>query len=596
MKIRSVPIESFFDQEELTELWPAKISSNHALRMQVGLRKELIKCLDNASKILPSLNTPLSCIIEKRTILEDIAIRIYDDLTLLLQDHANRRLILYLPLELLPDRKKHSFRKELSRALDRFEQSYMEAWKDMLFIEDIRANFIDGNNAIEYYYNMPRVVKAAHLIPKFIENGLIDMDDAIALTDHDDSQVLRDSIIDAFCALGSEDDTGRTYKENQRSLNEIMENLVKINNQIENDDYEGFSKEEIRNIKKSKKKDVIESSGEYISRIIIGKKILPKEMIRFASENLLFNQVLIEGIMIAIMKSGKINGFDVYEKYYNYLLSLWMNDKGHLRETLSKAYRHLCSLSVIDEERLAELGITIPALGGPFSKNLQHLTHEVTSIEKAIDIINSNKLISRFLYPVIMLFGSQFKGYGSDDSGIEIGIMIKPGISFGNRHIIEAIVKHILPTNQTNYKVTEFWLEKNSGLLQINDIHNNGISLGQSYWAHVLFGSVWIGEKETIKYLFEKLLTDYLCNEKKMLHGLSARSLCLEELERDTLQNGLMNGGYEKFFPRSSPKLHDRIDGKSIFWDSGYRYLAMKLFISRVFLPIIRPETTVKKS
>jgi hypothetical protein len=61
-------------------------------------------------------------------------------------------------------------------------------------------------------------------------------------------------------------------------------------------------------------------------------------------------------------------------------------------------------------------------------------------------------------------------------------------------------------------------------------------------------------------------------------------------MERDTLQYRLMHKGYERFFPAyggmKTPH-GDRIDGESIFWDSGYRDAAIKLFANRVFLPKI---------
>jgi hypothetical protein len=60
-------------------------------------------------------------------------------------------------------------------------------------------------------------------------------------------------------------------------------------------------------------------------------------------------------------------------------------------------------------------------------------------------------------------------------------------------------------------------------------------------------------------------------------------------MERDTLLYRLMHKGYEQFFPRfgGDEDYANRVDGESMFWDSGYRWLATRLFVNRVFLPII---------
>ncbi len=122
----------------------------------------------------------------------------------------------------------------------------------------------------------------------------------------------------------------------------------------------------------------------------------------------------------------------------------------------------------------------------------------------------------------------------------------------------------------------------------MRDLAEPDMALGERSWTHVLFGGVWEGNKEAIDELREKLLVPYFSNTKTIIHGREARGLYLEELERDTLQYRLMHKGYERFYPPrggiDAPHA-DRIDGKSVFWDSGYRAMAIKLFASRVFLP-----------
>jgi hypothetical protein len=86
------------------------------------------------------------------------------------------------------------------------------------------------------------------------------------------------------------------------------------------------------------------------------------------------------------------------------------------------------------------------------------------------------------------------------------------------------------------------------------------------------------------------VLVGYMFETDEQIRGHSARSAYLEEIERDMLQYRLMHKGYERHYPPyggiNTPHA-DLIDGKSTFWDSGYRQTAIRLFASQVFLPKI---------
>src|SRR6185295_13438322 len=113
-------------------------------------------------------------------------------------------------------------------------------------------------------------------------------------------------------------------------------------------------------------------------------------------------------------------------------------------------------------------------------------------------------------------------------------------------------------------------------------------AMGDSTLTHVLFEGAWGGNKNTIRELYEKLLVDYLYSKGKTVLQHDARTFWLKEIERDTLQYRLMHKGYARFFPKQGGIDTDHssgIDSNSAFWDSGYRRLASKLFIDKVFLP-----------
>ena len=84
------------------------------------------------------------------------------------------------------------------------------------------------------------------------------------------------------------------------------------------------------------------------------------------------------------------------------------------------------------------------------------------------------------------------------------------------------------------------------------------------------------------------LLPNYLSTVDK-----NKRINWLRQLELEALQYRLMHKGYSRFYPLNAMAETTKtqnsflIDSESAFWDSGYRRLATKLFISRVFLPAI---------
>ena len=81
-----------------------------------------------------------------------------------------------------------------------------------------------------------------------------------------------------------------------------------------------------------------------------------------------------------------------------------------------------------------------------------------------------------------------------------------------------------------------------------------------------------------------------MCIRDSYLHiseNKNFRRQALESIEKDALQYRLMHKGYERFCAPcggSALKKQTSLDGNSPFWDSGYRAMATKLFVERVFL------------
>lgn len=630
MQASFIAIESFFDPACAAEIWPESIANSDVFTQQIEQRKELNKRLNDILNSLPRPDMPLEIAIYLGYVIEKQIIEIYTSLSVLLEsDRDHRRLVLYLPFEFLPRKTWHPIGEELRQASGRFRHAYMEAWESLLSVHDVRANFVDGDvlEVQQRTGDLPRVVKAAHLIPNLVESGLMEVKDALFLMEENDDQILRDSIADTLPVLA---DLGlldeRELKFMEKSKDRLINNMARIiaSNMAEkkrqirtvsrilalqsvhetlNEEFSRIDDENIGDVtekraawlRQKKKQEIMENSSKAMSRAISTGALTNETVAVFLSskKSIASQQTLIDGIRKAIediARSDLGKAQALYEQYMEILLKLWRSNDSDINKTLLKTFRRLRQLGIANNKQLIQLGVSTPNLAGPFSENLK-LVEEVYDIRKMIAAIELNPELSRIIYPVILIFGSRLNGYGEQGADIDLSVLVRPGTSFNNR----ARLKELLKTTFLHEKVrtdeiVEFWLEEKEGRLKVCDFSEPDVSLGQSYWAHILFGAAWEGKKDVIRELCEKLLVPYMHYTGEVLEGRDARSLYLEEIERSTLQYRLMHKGYECFFPQYGG-IHtphsDEIDGKSMFWDSGYRQLATKLFVSRVFLPKI---------
>lgn len=630
MSLDAPAIESFLDPARATEIWPANIATNETFLEQTKKRKELNKRLTDIIDSLPQPDMSLGAAINQEHITEDQLIKLYTSLSSLLEsDQDYKRLILYLPFEFLPKTSWYPSGEKLQQATERFREAYLEAWRSLLSIYDVRANFVDGDVLEEEHRDgdHPRVVKAAHLVPKLVEQGLLQVKDVIIMMEESDDQILKDSIADTLPVLA---DLGLITKKEmdlmEKSKDQLVNNMSRIIasnmqtkepqpetalenvaiasvqekiykefSQIDSAEYGDITKKRKIWLKQKKKQEVIGALSKDISTVIVENKLTDEAAESFLTleANTTSQQALTEGIRKAIESVAAADpekASVLYARYKNILLTLWEKKDPAIRESLAKTFRRLHRLNIVDNKQLAEFNIVMPKLAGPYSENLKNMRQEMPDIQNMSALIESNPELSKFLYPVIMLYGSHLKGYGEPGADIDLGVFVKPGTSLDNRKKLQDLLKKNFTHEKIQGEIVEFWLEKKDNQLSVRNFKDSDVLLGESYWTHILFGAAWEGNKNVIRELREKLLSSYLYDSGKMIDGRDARSLYLEELERDTLQYRLMHKGYERFYPSYSG-IHtphsDEIDGDSMFWDSGYRQLATKLFVSRVFLPKI---------
>lgn len=202
-------------------------------------------------------------------------------------------------------------------------------------------------------------------------------------------------------------------------------------------------------------------------------------------------------------------------------------------------------------------------------------------INDLVDTIRDDSLLSKYVLPLLILTGSRSKGYSTSDSDTDIAVFIKPGVNFGLRaHIQRLLEDHLFKPFKIKGGVLEFWLTEDSDIFRIKNFKDPDKHLGDSFATQVLFAGIWGGDETSIR----RILTPYLqCSDS------NKRQIWLEEIERGVLQYRLMHRGYHSLYPEKWTDLQpeEMMDKKGAFWDAGYRRLATKLFLKKVFLPHI---------
>ncbi len=622
----SSAIESLIDPDFATQVWPEYVTENKVFREQMEERIKLSERLEVVQSHIRRPDTSLEDTIVLQHITEEQAADFYESLTHLLENNPEySRIILYIPFEFLPNVDWKPNTERLKRQVELFRQTYLSLWQKLLFIHDVRANFVDGD-VLETEMrdgDLPRVVKAAHLIPFLVKKGWIKPGDVISMIETSEDETLRQSIADSLPVLSdlgfldekvlsrmaeSKDTLVRSMAKiisfQGSKVNEIEAKVINIATlqmdldrkfaQIDADDL-GRDTEKRKNwIRKVNKQKAIEAAGDEVC-LSIQHGLLTDEAVHqlaIPEAHLPGQLALIDGIRKAIeliAKSDLDQARSLYnERFKDVLLDLWPIRNAAIQNYLRKLFFRIYNLNIADEETLVSLGISLPKLGGPFSDNLKLMHEEMSEIQTMALSIESHPELIQYVYPVVLTFGSRLKGYGTLDADIDVGVFVRPTVPAELRERVQTLLREIFVHDKIRGDVVEFWLEETENGLSVRNFETHDVSLGERSWTHILFGAAWEGNNNDIQELYDKLLSPYFFETKEQIYGRDARGLYIEEMERDTLQYRLMHKGYAQFFPSYGgiQSLHsDQIDGQSMFWDSGYRQLATKLFVERVFLP-----------
>lgn len=628
--------ESLLYPGQKDSLWSNEINNNKELIEQAKLRQNLSNHFDSLSSVPYTME--IKEILEKKLLSTEKATDMYNDLSTLIEsDPYNNRLVLYFPFELLPQKDTGVENKELSQSINNFANIYIEKWKELLYVNDFRASFVDGDLPEPEIRNEPheKVNKAAHLIPIIVKKNLITFSDVIKIMEDSDDKVLKNSIADTLPVLNdmgliSENDFNLILnsketlvrnmypiiKANEGNTNNVEADkniydknwLNGINNEIEKDlnlseekqeKFSNFTKERIAWIKQENLKKLINKYSNGLFKGIENDSLSLKDIQEWimVNEAAIPKQIAIDSIHKYIENKATISikgAQESLEKFESILQNLQNESIPEVEDLLISTWSRFASIGIIDDKYIDKNNIKIQRIDTPFfSNNKKETVEEINYISKITESIENNTELSKYVYPISIVYGSKIKGYGTKNSDTDIALFIKPNVSNNEKTNIRKLLNKTFTEKSIDGKALEFWLKNEGGELKIQDIENSDERQASSATISVLLEGVWCGKKEAIKELYEKLLPGFLYSQDKKIGNVDARKIWMKELERDTLQYRLLHKGYARLNIEQGgikTKNTKDIDGDSMFWDSGYRRLATKLFITKVFLPILKAD------
>ncbi|MCR4312284.1 MAG: nucleotidyltransferase domain-containing protein [Candidatus Uhrbacteria bacterium] len=607
-------VELLLKADSLANVWPPEVAQNPEFVRQVGERNVLKERLNVVLEALPRPDVSLEVAVSLGLLTESQVSDVYASLGELLKDGSEyQRIALYLPFEFLPTTGHEDFRK-----------NYMAAWNRLLNVHDVRANFVDGDvlEVEKREGDLPRVVKAAHLIPQLIEKGWLDIYRVIGLLRNSNDEILQQSISDTIpvlvdkqlidkTALGrlaklgiaSVDaklaeaktskpervqPTGLSYTAIEQQLRERFAEIDAVKT-----GYDGMTQKRVAWLKGEKKRKAIQTIANMIRTQVVASSLddASRTMIAAPEADVPMQQAFVEGVRDAIeviAKTDEATARARYHDVHDVLIELWKRNVPAVRDVLAKCFLRLNGLHIVSDDETNTLGIGKPALSGPFSQNLERMHDDMRDMKALVGRMEKDPILATSVYSAMLVFGSRLKGYGAVNADIDVAVFVKPGVDAAMKDELREHLRIALQHDDVRDDAVEFWLKEDDGKLRIDDPASHDPHIGESHFTHILFGAAWEGDAKAIRELRAKLLAPYFADDGKELFGRSARRLYIEEMERDVLQYRLMHKGYERFmssFGGVTTPHASSVDGASAFWDSGYRQTATKLFVSNVFLP-----------
>lgn len=599
------PIDALLKVDGRDSYLPYEIIENEERVKQAQLRLQILD-------IMQSVPTATDTEAQPGTLPDEL----YTSLTELLNsDNQNNRIVLYLPFEWIPNINQPDNVSENNQLqTEAFIYAYKSAWLSLLSSSEFRADYADGDIPEPEFRNekLPKVVKAAHLIPELLERGVLTMDEVITLFEEADNATLQNSLADGLYVARERnlitDDQLTKMKSSQTTFVSNTARLIEIEvKQLTEtpaektglpsiiSTYEGELAEiqkEIKNTPMAEARRAWLMSAEF-----------EKTIEKYAS------QITEQTDVDALLNSNGLNYVTLGIRSIEYLLRNANNDETHealtkgyeavlqnylthetqsVRDAAKKTLHHLYSLGLIKDESLSSQGLELPQLNASSETVLSGMGSEIQQFTEATNRMRNNEVLSEHVYPAIVFLGSRMKGYASESADFDVAVFVKPGVAEDNRQMIQAELATAFSGTPAEGGAMEFWLEeKSDGEYTVKNYEVLDEKRGDNTLVHPILGA-WCGDNKAIAELQSKLIPQYLFSKDRTIMNVDARSIWLNEIEHTTLKYRLMHKGYSRFSASQlgAPTPHSNlIDGSSAFYDPGYRRLATELFLKKVFLP-----------
>ena len=478
----------------------------------------------------------------------------------------NARLTLYLPFEVMPSQA--ALDQGLSDDASRFQTSYLNAWARMLNVHDVRANFVDGD-VIELdkrNSDPERVVKAAHLIPELLQKGWLEMDQIEELREATMDEVLNESIADALTA---------TDLQPEISSESIYDLLQRPREPSPPDTT-------------PRREEWLQAAHE--ETLVAGAATIVARELGDAEDRVHQASLLLEGAQTDLEQRATIKGLTLAlpsvlsHKEARLILARLPEPSSAMASNMATdehatLLRHCHALGVITEEELNNFGLITTQLTGNTSRNLEVLDADTAKARRIAHFIETDSRASISLVPVVLMGGSRLKGYGEQHSDVDLSLFVRPN---QDPLVVEELISELADSTNVDDDMILYWLGGSDGTNEVVEPPNTGAHSADRYWSHCVFNDAWVGSSDEVVKLQSMLLMSYAKNHT--LAERADRDFYLQAIERDLLQYRLLHKGYERHYP-TTKKTAESIDGNSAYWDSGYRAVATKLFIDKVYIP-----------
>jgi hypothetical protein len=576
--------------------WPEISASSAAFGEQISQHEHIVRSIHDVLDASSSPTTRVEELYSNGTVSHTQLVDFYDSMTCLLSEADTERLLLYLPFEYVPRTDWTADDMQLQSSLTAFRSAYLNAWYSQLSVHDARANFIDGD-VLEVELrdgDLPRVVKAAQLAPMLVAFGMIRIEQLEALCDNTADPLLRRDLQESLAYLYDQDDTEepRTTQDLPPTTEEIKQQIDTIFKEFTADAAPGVTQNRLSWLRQEWAEAKIQQIAQLLSGLLTNTED-PAELIAdilSCADISSAAAALVDGTRMAIetdCRSGSNTG-NVFDALALPVLDALCDfDETAVTSRVQKLLHHAYQIGAISGDELTGYGCDIQNFTGDLSDNLRGMPHETQLLRTIVHDIETNEALSAVLHPVITVGGSRLKGYGQEGSDLDIAVFVRPEVTEADASFIRECITELFVNRWQQDQPIEIWLEGDRALA-ITAPTQPDIYRADENWTHLLFNSAWIGSEEALQNLRENLLPRYFIDPQDDPHLLHNRRYHLERIEQDILQYRLMHKGYDRYFPRIRGKytpVDDRLDGCSTFWDPGYRRLATKLFVEKVFLP-----------